>query len=199
MKIDICEQRRLVDVPRGDVVSVSGKVYIVAQRPHDAAMQPLFDPLDGSTRWLPPGVMARHHPQARLVVTPEAFHMPIALGDALDVAREEAAAKPLTAHLLQGLNADVLLPSCVARLMPHPEGSTITGITGGVRDRQIVIVNLSPRVDIIVTHEDPSSEERNRFELNGSRATIPPKSSVEVYWDEERCRWHLGARTEIHA
>ena len=198
MKIDICEQRRLVDVPRGDVVSVNGKVYIVAQRPHDAAMQPLFDPIDGSTRWLPPGVVARHHPQARLVVTPEAFHMPIVPGETPDVAREETSAY-LTGQLRQGLNSNLELQPGVARLMPHPEGSTITGIAGGMQDKQIVIINLSPRVSIRLTHSDPSSEARNRFHMDAGDSVIPPNTTQAVFWDGERCRWHLGARTELHA
>jgi hypothetical protein len=79
----------------------------------------------------------------------------------------------------------------ILRLSANSSGSTITGVAGGHRGRQLFLVNVSANV-LTIAHEDGSSTSTNRiYSPSGDDLRLGENESVRVYYDDTTDRWRI--------
>lgn len=69
---------------------------------------------------------------------------------------------------------------------------TITGIRRGIKGRRLRLFNVGS-FPIVLAHQSVSSDAENRFKFSSAiDATIPPSSTILLYYDATQARWIGG-------
>ena len=69
----------------------------------------------------------------------------------------------------------------------------ITGLTGGVADRQVLLFNIGG-FNAVLTDNDAASTAANRF-LLGANITMAPNTGVSLWYDGASSRWRANGRS----
>lgn len=73
-------------------------------------------------------------------------------------------------------------------------GWFITGISGGVKGRMLIIINVGPANVIALSHESASSSAANRiFSPTAANVTLSVGDGAYLYYDSTSLRWRVIA------